>query len=134
MSARSGTYEFGYPKSDYVNDESIICRAEDIKKKLGIPDKFTVLYAPSWEYDGKEEDFIKAVKNLDVNMVVKQACWSESYSLVTNNMRSLHEGIYKNLYYIEPEESLDDNAERRDVSVLWILHGCVRSEVVVCSI
>lgn len=32
------------------------------------------------------------------------------------------------------QESLDDNAERRDVSVLWILHGCVRSEVVVCSI
>lgn len=31
-------------------------------------------------------------------------------------------------------KSLDDNAERRDVSVLWILHGCVRSEVVVCSI
>lgn len=31
-------------------------------------------------------------------------------------------------------QSLDDNAERRDVSVLWILHGCVRSEVVVCSI
>lgn len=103
---RSGTYEFGYPKSDYVNDESIICRAADVKKKLGIPDKFTVLYAPSWEYDGKEEDFIKAVKDLDVNMVVKQACWSEDYSIVTNNMRSLHEGIYKNLYYVEPEESI----------------------------
>ena len=62
--------------------------------------------SPSWEYDGKEEDFIKAVKDLDVNMVVKQACWSEDYSIVTNNMRSLHEGIYKNLYYIEPEESI----------------------------
>lgn len=103
---RSGTYEFGYPKSDYVNDISVIERAADVKKKLGIPDKFTVLYAPSWEYDGKEEDFIKAVKDLDVNMVVKQACWSEDYSIVTNNMRSLHEGIYKNLYYVEPEESI----------------------------
>lgn len=35
---------------------------------------------------------------------------------------------------VESVTQFDDNAERRDVSVLWILHGCVRSEVVVCSI
>lgn len=41
-----------------------------------------------------------------------------------------HEVDREDMYFT----SLDDNAERRDVSVLWILHGCVRSEVVVCSI
>lgn len=106
---RSGTYEFGYPKSDYVNDISVIERAAEVKKMLGMPDRFTVLYAPSWENDNKEDEFIKAVENFDVNMIVKQADWPEVYQHIKDNieyMRSIHEGRYENLYYIEPEESI----------------------------
>ena len=106
---RCGTYEFGYPKSDYVNDTSVSERAAEIRKKLKLPDRFTVLYAPSWENDNKEDEFIKALEQLDVNMIVKQADWPEAYQHIIDNikyMRSLHEGKYENLYYIEPEESI----------------------------
>lgn len=106
---RCGTYEFGYPKSDYVNDTSVVERAIEIRKKLKMPDRFTVLYAPSWENDNKEDEFIKAVEQLDINMLVKQSDWSEAYQHIIDNikyMRSLHEGKYENLYYIEPEESI----------------------------
>ena len=106
---RCGTYEFGYPKSDYVNDTSVSERAAEIRKKLKLPDRFTVLYAPSWENNNKEDEFIKAVEQLDINMIVKQSDWSEAYQHIIDNikyMRSLHEGKYENLYYIEPEESI----------------------------
>lgn len=106
---RCGTYEFGYPKSDYINDVSVIDRAAEVKNMFGMPDRFTVLYAPSWENDNKEDEFIKAVENLDVNILVKQSDWSDEYQHIKDNieyMRSIHEGRYENLYYIEPEESI----------------------------
>lgn len=79
VNPRCGTYEFGYPKSDYVNDTSVSERAAEIRKKLNLPDRFTVLYAPSWENDNKEDEFIKVVEQLDINMLVKQSDWSEAY-------------------------------------------------------
>lgn len=106
---RCGTYEFGYPKSDYVNDTSVVERAAEIRRILNMPDRFTVLYAPSWENDNKEDEFIKAVEQLDINMLVKQSDWPEAYQHIIDNikyMRSLHEGKYENLYYIESEESI----------------------------
>lgn len=109
VNPRCGTYEFGYPKSDYVNDTSVSERAAEIRKKLNLPDRFTVLYAPSWENDNKEDEFIKVVEQLDINMLVKQSDWSEAYQHIIDNikyMRSLHEGKYENLYYIEPEENI----------------------------
>ena len=75
-----------------------------------------VLYAPSWENDGKEDDFVRALASLPVNLLVKQAWYDESsfehnqlYAETFRNiqeMRRLHEGKYDNLHYIEPEESI----------------------------
>ena len=70
---------------------------------------FSILYAPSWENDGKEDDFITALASLNVNLLIKQAHWSDRYSHIIENirqMRALHEGKYDNVYYIEPEESI----------------------------
>lgn len=106
---RCGTFEFGYPKSDCINDIGILNRGAEVKKLLAMPDRFTVLYAPSWENDNKEDDFIKSLQNLDINLMVKQAAWPEVYQHIRGNieyMRSIHEGRYENLYYIEPEESI----------------------------
>ena len=106
---RCGTFEFGYPKSDCINDIGILNRGAEVKKLLAMPDRFTVLYAPSWENDNKEDDFIKSLQNLDINLMVKQAAWPEVYQHIRGNieyMRSIHEGRFENLYYIEPEESI----------------------------
>ena len=91
-----------------------------LKEKFNLKYDFSVLYAPSWEYAGKEDDFIKAVAPLKVNMLIKQCHWSEDYREIIDNieeMRALHESKYDNLYYIEPEESIMTALEMCDMVV-----------------
>lgn len=106
---RHGVYELGYPKSDLINSEELKQRASEIRKKLNLKYDTSVLYAPSWENDGKEDDFITSLSSLNVNLLIKQAHWSAEYPSIIQNiqqMRSLHEGKYENVYYIEPSESI----------------------------
>lgn len=106
---KCGTYQLGYPKSSLVSSESLSKRANELKEQLHLKYNFSILYAPSWENDGKEDDFIKALSSLKVNLLIKQAHWPEKYSNIIQNikeMRTLHEGKYDNVYYIEPEESI----------------------------
>lgn len=91
-----------------------------MKEKLNLKYDISILYAPSWENDGKEDDFIKALSSLNVNLLIKQADWSEVYSNITENirqMRELHEGKYENVYYIEPQESIMTALAMSDIIV-----------------
>ena len=81
VNPRCGTYEFGYPKSDLVSSPELAQRVSSLKEKLNLKYDISILYAPSWENDGKEDDFIKALSSLNVNLLIKQADWSEVYSL-----------------------------------------------------
>ena len=106
---RLGTFQLGYPKSDLVNSKELQNRTEELCKQFNLKYSFSVLYAPSWENDEKEDDFIRALASLPVNLLIKQAHWPEYYSNIIKNikdMRLLHEGKYENVYYIEPEESI----------------------------
>jgi hypothetical protein len=106
---RYGVYAMGYPKGDTVFSDEIIKKATEIKKRLKYD--FTVLYAPSWENDGKEDDFVKALVDLPINLIIKQAAASPhpAFQFFRENvaeMRLLHENKYDNLTYIEPEENI----------------------------
>jgi len=106
---RLGTFQLGYPKSDLIDSDELNLRTEELRKQFNFKYEFTVLYAPSWENDEKEDDFVRALASLPVNLLIKQAHWPESYSHITRNiqdMRLLHEKKYENIYYIEPEESI----------------------------
>ena len=106
---RCGTYQLGYPKSDLVSSQDLLRRVAELREKFHMKYDFSILYAPSWENDGKEDDFITALASLNVNLLIKQAHWSDRYSHIIENirqMRALHEGKYDNVYYIEPEESI----------------------------
>ncbi len=106
---RIGVFEFGYPKSDLAYSEEIQQRTDELYKKFGMKYDFTVLYAPSWENDNKEDDFVRALASLPVNLIIKQASWPETYQNIIdniNNMRKLHEGKFDNVYYIDPEENI----------------------------
>jgi hypothetical protein len=106
---RSGVFELGYPKCDTLYDEKLLARIKELKQQLNLKYDFSVLYAPSWENDAKEDDYVKALADLPVNLLIKQCHWNEEYEEVINNikeMRELHEGKYENVYYIEPEESI----------------------------
>ncbi len=106
---RLGVYELGYPKGDDIKNSAFLEEVEEIKKKLGLKFPYTVLYAPSWENDEKEDDFVRALQSLEINLLIKQASWSKSFQGVIRNieeMRKMHEGKYDNVYYLEPEESI----------------------------
>lgn len=106
---RRGAYMLGYPKSQEVFSEELEDRVRELKDDMNLKYDISVLYAPSWENDGKEDDFVRALSSLPVNLLVKQASWPEEFHWVTENneeMRRLHEGKYDNLYYIESEESI----------------------------
>lgn len=106
---RCGTYELGYPKSDFINSSSLKDRVAELRQTMNMKYNFSVLYAPSWENDEKEDDFVRALASLNVNLLIKQAHWPKTYQHIIDNieeMRALHEGKYENVYYIEPEESI----------------------------
>jgi hypothetical protein len=106
---RLGVYALGYPKSDMVFSEHIIDKGNEIKKYFKYD--FTVLYAPSWENDGKEDDFVRNLNDLPINLLVKQVPVTDTpqFQFVRDNiaeMRRLHDNKYENLHYIEPDENI----------------------------
>ncbi len=106
---RCGAYMMGYPKSNEIFSEELSNRALEVKQTMDLKYDISVLYAPSWENDEKEDDFVRALASLPVNLLIKQASWPKGYEQIVKNiedMRNMHEGKYKNLHYIEPEESI----------------------------
>ena len=104
---RIGTYVLGYPKADVkISDEEKNRLAE---LKINLKYEKTVLYAPSWENDEKEDEFVTYLHDLPVNLIIKQADWPDEYEIINDNirkMRALHEGKFENLTYLEQEENI----------------------------
>lgn len=74
---RKGIYKIGWPKADSVANLDKEAYKKEFQAEFGLdPAKKTVLYAPSWENDGKQDDFVQAMLKLDVNILVKQAAVS----------------------------------------------------------
>ena len=74
---RFGCYNAGWQKADKIKNNVFEdeCKKiiEDFKLDLN---KKTVLYAPSWEWDGRQIEIIEACKDLDVNLIIKHAPWN----------------------------------------------------------
>ena len=69
-----GVYKIGWPKADVVAGLDKKAYKEAFQAEHGLdPSKKTVLYAPSWENDGKQDDFVQSMLKLDVNILIKQA-------------------------------------------------------------
>lgn len=70
---RYGVYKVGWPKADFAANIDKNAYREKFYKEYGLDEsKKTVLYAPAWENDGKQDDFVKAMLKLDVNILIKQ--------------------------------------------------------------
>lgn len=54
-----------------------------------------MLYAPAWENDGKQNDFVHSVLPLNVNIIIKQAPWSTRYKEQLKNIAEMRE-LHKN--------------------------------------
>lgn len=70
---RSGCYLSGWIKADTVLSQDFAKEKERIISHYGIDtSKKTVLYAPSWEWGGRQVEMAEAVRGLDINLIVKQ--------------------------------------------------------------
>ena len=68
-----GVYEVGSPKADLIFDKQYEFekKLQKIKDELNLPFEKTVLYAPSFETDGKQNDVVNAILDLNVNLLIK---------------------------------------------------------------
>jgi len=108
---RIGVFKAGWPKSDLIfkNQQEFEQKTAALRASLDLPFQKTILYAPSWENDGKQEDFVQSLKGLPVNLLLKQAPWPPAYQHILRNideMNLLHRGSAKNIRVIDPEISI----------------------------
>ena len=117
---RKGVYLTGWPKADSLSAFMDGTKKEEYIKEVGIdPTKPTVLYAPSWENDGKQDEFVRAMMPLDVNILVKQAPWPNTYPQQLKNiaeMRELHKDNPR-VIQLDPETSILDAIMISDILV-----------------
>lgn len=73
---RKGVFNVGWPKADIVFDTIKSSKNRLLKNHSIKKNKPTILYAPAWENDGKQDDFVKAMLALDVNILIKQFDWN----------------------------------------------------------
>lgn len=90
---RRGMYKIGWPKADVINELHSKASKEDFYKKHNMDiNKRTILYAPAWENDGKQDDFVKSMQKLDVNILIKQAPFPEKdYPVIVKNINEMYE-------------------------------------------
>ena len=89
---RRGVYLTGWPKADrlkvYMDGE----KKTEYARKIGLdPSKPTILYAPAWENDHKQDEFVQAMLPLDVNILIKQIPWPDSYVEQIRNINEMYE-------------------------------------------
>ena len=118
---RKGVYLTGWPKADkiseYINNEN---KEAEYKKEVGIDiNKPTILYAPAWENDHKQDDFVQAMLELDVNILVKQPPWPDSYKEQLKNIKEMYELHQNNsrVIQLDPKTSILDAIMISDVLV-----------------
>ena len=113
-------YEVGWPKADKVNMLDKEQLRKEYEEKYGLdPNKRTILYAPAWENDNKQDEFVKAMQKLDVNILIKQAPWPSNYPHIIANieeMNKLHRGL-ENVFILDPEVNIMDAIVMSDILV-----------------
>lgn len=95
---RLGVYELGWPKTDILSGINIKLMRDVKLKEYGLDNsKRTVLYAPAWENDNKQDDFVRSMLCLDVNILIKQAPFNPLvHPEICNNIRRMNE-LHKNI-------------------------------------
>ena len=117
---RKGMYLSGWPKADRVSAHLSEEKRRAFAESVGIDvSKPTILYAPAWENDNKQDEFVQAMLPLDVNIIVKQAPWPDSYVEQLANIKEMYE-LHKDnprIIQLEPKVNILDVIMISDVLV-----------------
>ena len=105
---RKGVYLTGWPKADRVSAYMNNNKKQEFAASVGIDtSKPTVLYAPAWENDNKQDEFVQAMLQLDVNIVIKQAPWADTYTEQLANIKEMYELHKDNPRVIQLDPSIN---------------------------
>ena len=117
---KRGMYLTGWPKADRISEYLDESKKKAYAESVGIDtSKPTILYAPAWENDGKQDEFVRAMKGLNVNILVKQAPWPDSYQEQLKNIAEMYE-LHKDdsrVIIMDPKTSILDAIMISDVLV-----------------
>lgn len=84
---KRGIYKVGWPKADNYTGIDRNTYKKEFNTKYGLDQsKPTILYAPAWENDHKQDDFVQAMLRLNVNIIIKQAGISPDYNQQYHDM------------------------------------------------
>lgn len=117
---RNGIYLTGWPKADRLKVFMDNNKKVEYIRKVGIdPNKPTILYAPAWENDNKQDEFVQAMLPLDINILVKQCPWTDSYPEQLRIIAEMYE-LHKNnprVIQLDPKTSILDAIMISDILV-----------------
>ena len=90
---KNGMYKVGWPKADVLAGiDGKSNRIQFYKEHNMDLNKPTILYAPAWENDGKQDEFVNAMLKLDVNILIKQAPFNEKeFPHICKNIKDMYE-------------------------------------------
>lgn len=118
---RIGAFFTGFPKADRIATQEFSENCKKIISEYGIDvTKKSVLYAPSWEWDGRQLEIIEAVKDLNVNLLIKQFpatpdVFPEQYKIISEmHKKSLGK---PNVYILDSSTNIYDAVNLSDVLV-----------------
>lgn len=117
---RKGLFLTGWPKADRLLTYMDESKKAELQKKTGLDSlKPTILYAPSWENDGKQDEFVKSMLPLDVNILIKQAPWPDTYPEQLKNIAEMRELHSKNprVIQMDPKTNILDAIMISDILV-----------------
>lgn len=104
---RLGVYEVGWPKADrlFAQSPSFQRDVAQLRASLaGDPGPY-ILYAPTYENDGKQEDVVQACRGLEATLLIKQAVWPDAFPDMQRNIREMadrHRGRYPRVHVLDP--------------------------------
>ena len=118
---RIGVFETGWPKADPYAGIDKKTYKNCFNQKHGLDNsRRTILYAPSWENDHKQDDFVQAMLKLDVNILIKQAAVDcNQFPGMYHAIQEMHD-LHKNLEHVTilpPETNIFDAILAADVLV-----------------
>lgn len=95
---KKGMFRVGWPKADVISGVDLVQYRKEFNEMHDLDStKKTILYAPAWENDNKQDDFVKAMLGLDVNIIIKQ--WDadpKKFPEVVENIKRMYE-LHKNI-------------------------------------
>jgi hypothetical protein len=120
---RRGVFTLGWPKSDDIFNGAaggLSATAMQLREQLNLQHEVSILYAPAWENDNKQDEFVQALMDLPVNLLLKQFPWTDQWPEQVRNVamvNAMHRDLAPNVHVLDPNISIMNAIELADIMV-----------------